>query len=646
MKKLLFLLIAAGGAASAIAQGPNTSYTTDALLSRWVVDVNLVGGFANQDFKTANTINNYPNALNSNTGNLKFKNGYAYGADAQLGFFFGEKRHFGIGTGFMYMTEHGFANLDNFHIEYQATDFKGSTFRQLITGNNISETITSSSMNIPVMLKYKNRFSEHWGFAADAGALINLEMKNAYKTNASFDYEAIYKFGQSGDGGTVAVYDNSPTPSVNDWLITKTEFLRNNPNGNFQDYLNAKRALGYNVGEGLKPGTSKGNTSYTQGSVGFMVQPSLNYFLSDMVALNFGVYYLYQPFKNAAASNYHLTDGAGNYSSVLNNVTESHNQSYGLNIGVRFFLGKKHIPLTISSVNQSSPSQCGICDGSIALNGLFPNQPVTVDYSLNGAQPTRYSSTVQPDGQVKIPNLCAGSYTGIKATIKKENAMGKAVILGDPSLNISSQIATHPTLSGGCNGSIMFKGLYAGRSATINYNLNGASQAPFTGIVNPDNSITISGLCEGTYTGIMLTCNTCTTKGTDFTLVAPAPPPLPPAPPMEKIDISAPVLFEFDKSDIQSSYYPILDEASKEVVEGGNTSIRVDGHTDAIGTYGYNQKLSERRAMSVKRYLINKGVRPDRVKIYGHGKTQPAATNKTSEGRRQNRRAVMNITGK
>jgi len=643
MKTLLMLLVAAGATLPANAQTPNTGYSTDALLSRWVVDINLLGGLASQTFTTANSVNNYPNALNANMGNLTFKNGYSFGADGQLGFFFGQKRHFGLGAGIMYMQQQGDAALDNFHIEYQATDSRGNIFRQVVTGNNVSESITATSINIPVVLKYKNRFSKHWGFTADAGALINLQIKNAYTTHASFNDEAIYQFAQGGDAGPT-VYDNSPIPSENDWLITKAEFLRNNPNGNYQDYVNAKRALGFNVGEGLTPNTKTGNTSYTQGSVGFIVQPSMNYFLSDKVALNFGVFYMYQPFKNNAQSGYRLTDGQGNYSSVLNNVTASTNQDYGINIGARFFLGKKHIPWYITSIDQNAPSQCGMCDGSFALNGLTPNQAVRVDYSVNGAKPVEYSSTVQADGKVKITNLCAGSYTGITATIKKQNAAGKTVTLSDPPINISSQTTANPAVSGGCDGSVTFNGLYAGKSVSISYNMNGNAQPAYSGFVKSDNSVTMNGLCEGKYTGIMATVSSCSAQGADFTLAAPTPPPAPPVTIAEKIDISTPIMFDVNEATIHPSSYPVIEEAAEELKENRGSYLTINGHADASGSESFNRVLSLRRANSVKKQLTKKGINPNRLKTRGYGSSIPAATNSTTEGKQQNRRAVMKIT--
>ena len=69
------------------------------------------------------------------------------------------------------------------------------------------------------------------------------------------------------------------------------------------------------------------------------------------------------------------------------------------------------------------------------------------------------------------------------------------------------------------------------------------------------------------------------------------------------------------------------------------------GHTDSIGTDAYNQKLSERRAASVKAYLVSKGIDPNRIYTEGKGKKNPIASNKTKEGRAQNRRVEIEIVG-
>ena len=633
-------MIATGSAATAIAQvRPTEDYKTNPS-SRWVIDLNLLGGMASQRFTTANTAPNYLTTPDSKTGQLSYKDGYSYGADAQLGFFMGEKRHFGIGAGFMYMRQQGFMKLDNYHVDYQATDGNGNIFRQVVTGHDITENVQTSMMNIPVVLKYKTRFSKHWGFAADAGALINLQTKNEYTTHASFDYGAIYKFAPSDGGSTTSVFDNAATPSADDWFITRAEFLKNNANGNVEDYFSKKRAMGYSVGEGMNPSSKTGTSSYLQGSVGLLLQPSVNYYLSDHVAVNLGGYYMMQPFKNNAQAGYKLTDGIGRYNSSLNNVTKVANHQYGINFGARFFLGGKREPLVITSVDQKPPTQCGTCDAMIALNGLTPNQPVTVDYSVNGANTTHYSATVGPDGQVKIANLCPGNYTGISATIKKRNAAVVPVTLTEPGLSISSQIPVNQTTRGGCDGSVIFNGLYPGKVVTINYSLNGAAQSPFVGTINKSGSITISGLCEGSYTGVMATISKCSINGMDFTLAGPIPPP-PPPPAVEPQKAPEAILFDVNKSTIRKSSYPVLEEAAQEMKEDRTKKITIDGYTDISGTDAINNPLSVKRGNAVKKHLVKLGADSRKLKVVGHGSKSPAADNNSAEGRQQNRRATM-----
>src|ERR1043165_6635279 len=104
MKKIFFLLIAANGALSAIAQttdpatqsmynGP-AHYQADSLLSKWAIDINLLGGALNQNYTVVNTAGNYPNAISTDLGTLKFTNGMSFGLNAQLGYFFDHKGHF------------------------------------------------------------------------------------------------------------------------------------------------------------------------------------------------------------------------------------------------------------------------------------------------------------------------------------------------------------------------------------------------------------------------------------------------------------------------------------------------------------------------------------------------------------------------
>ena len=75
------------------------------------------------------------------------------------------------------------------------------------------------------------------------------------------------------------------------------------------------------------------------------------------------------------------------------------------------------------------------------------------------------------------------------------------------------------------------------------------------------------------------------------------------------------------------------------------SSVSVVGHTDSIGPESYNQTLSERRANSVASYLSNQGIDRTVMQVSGRGESQPVASNKSKEGRAQNRRVDIKVTG-
>lgn len=98
------------------------------------------------------------------------------------------------------------------------------------------------------------------------------------------------------------------------------------------------------------------------------------------------------------------------------------------------------------------------------------------------------------------------------------------------------------------------------------------------------------------------------------------------------------VNFAFDSAKLRPESYPILRHAVFELLENPDVNVTVEGHTDNIGSESYNQKLSEQRAMTVKNYLVSKGVDAGRITTVGKGESDPIADNKTAEGRAYNRR--------
>jgi OOP family OmpA-OmpF porin len=146
-------------------------------------------------------------------------------------------------------------------------------------------------------------------------------------------------------------------------------------------------------------------------------------------------------------------------------------------------------------------------------------------------------------------------------------------------------------------------------------------------------------------------------KGCDGALVAPAavvaptvapkpaPAPAPQQPAAAKVTYAADAFFDFDKSVIKPAGKAKLDDLVGKV-KGINLEVIIAvGHTDSVGTDAYNQKLSVRRAESVKAYLVSKGIEKNRIYTEGKGEKQPVADNKTKEGRAKNRRVEIEVVG-
>jgi OOP family OmpA-OmpF porin len=118
-----------------------------------------------------------------------------------------------------------------------------------------------------------------------------------------------------------------------------------------------------------------------------------------------------------------------------------------------------------------------------------------------------------------------------------------------------------------------------------------------------------------------------------------------PASVRQSITIQAEALFDFDKSVVKPNGKRELDQAAAKMNGVDVEMVIATGHTDSIGTEAYNQKLSERRANAVKSYLVSKGVPASKITTLGKGETQPVATNKTKEGRANNRRVDVEFKG-
>lgn len=105
------------------------------------------------------------------------------------------------------------------------------------------------------------------------------------------------------------------------------------------------------------------------------------------------------------------------------------------------------------------------------------------------------------------------------------------------------------------------------------------------------------------------------------------------------------VLFATGQATLRPTAREKLAKLSGILLAYPDLKIQVEGHTDSVGSDAFNQRLSEKRAESVKAYLISQGVPPEVASSIGFGESQPVAANTTAKGRQQNRRVEMVVSG-
>jgi outer membrane protein OmpA-like peptidoglycan-associated protein len=105
------------------------------------------------------------------------------------------------------------------------------------------------------------------------------------------------------------------------------------------------------------------------------------------------------------------------------------------------------------------------------------------------------------------------------------------------------------------------------------------------------------------------------------------------------------VLFDTGKSDLRSGAREALAKLSGIVLNYPSLRLTIEGHTDSTGTAEFNQTLSEKRAGSVRDYLVGQGLDSGTLSAQGFGMDRPVGDNKTSEGRQKNRRVEIIVSG-
>jgi len=108
-----------------------------------------------------------------------------------------------------------------------------------------------------------------------------------------------------------------------------------------------------------------------------------------------------------------------------------------------------------------------------------------------------------------------------------------------------------------------------------------------------------------------------------------------------KVTFSSEILFPINSSILTDRAKEVIAELVKSMEELQSPKILIEGHSDATGTPEYNKWLSEKRAVSVKRYAETQGIAESKISTAGYGDTKPVAQNNTPEGRAKNRRVEI-----
>jgi outer membrane protein OmpA-like peptidoglycan-associated protein len=104
------------------------------------------------------------------------------------------------------------------------------------------------------------------------------------------------------------------------------------------------------------------------------------------------------------------------------------------------------------------------------------------------------------------------------------------------------------------------------------------------------------------------------------------------------------VTFITDSAELTAGSKRILNRVAASLKEWPEVDVEVEGHTDSVADDAYNMDPSQRRADSVREYLISRGVGASRLTAHGYGETRPVASNNSTEGRAKNRRVELRRT--
>ena len=593
------------------------------------VDLNVMGGILSQNVKNVNFVNSYSKLqpILPAFSNIKVSKGLDVSGEAEIGYFFDAGRHFGVGTGLIYQNETYKLVEDRFSVQYMSNDANANVFRQELSSHGgFIENIATRNWSIPLVFKYKREIIDRIGFIGDLGLLYNVFYRNSYKSNASFDYQAIYQYSLESN---TFVYDNGVVPSSHDVFYT----IANAHAANLNQLFETWHSEGFNVGLQQRPLSSGGSVKYVSGSLGLILRPDISYTLNDRTALHAGLYLIYMDVKSGIAdNNYRVTDKVGTYNSLLNAITNVNCFNYGVNFGVRLFFGRN-----ADKDHDGVPDRKDRCPGEWGLSALkgCPDNDMDGIPDIDDSCPNAFGLAIyhgcpdaDGDGIIDKNDSCPNEFglpkfygcpdadlDGIpdkddscphQAGVAKFNGCPDSDGDGIPDNEDACPFVPGMPENKGCPDEQSLEQALADLQVA-----NKALQLPNdNGGVQPESGPSKAGKARKAGRGAKV---------------------------LERKQIH----FDFNKAVIRKSSYKYLDSLAAILKADTDAIMTIDGYCDNLGPASANIKMSKARANSVKKYLIKKGVEADRLKARGHGKREPVGSNKSRRGRAINRRALL-----
>jgi len=373
------------------------------------------------------------------------------------------------------------------------------------------------------------------------------------------------------------------------------------PNGPLVPYL-AVGGGGITYGHGSDGLKISNRTTDATANVGF----GLKYFMTDSIAL-----------RGDARQLFILED------------PKSPKYNWEYTAGLTFLIGGKTAAAP-APVSPAPTSSLSVTPGSITKGDpatlSWTSQDATncnIDQGIGPVSP-QGSMTIRPAADTAYALTCSGpggaSNSSANITVAAP-AMPAAPVAPTSSLTVTPASITK------------------GETATLNWTSENATNCdiqPAIGAVKTQGSMTITPQADTAYT---LTCTGAggtTSSAGNIQVVAPAPAPVQKK---ERVCIVLKIEFDTGKAIIKPQYHAEIGKVAEFMKKYPEANGVIEGHTDNVGGKAYNQKLSERRAASVRTYLVEKyGIAPERLSSKGYGFTKPIATNKTKAGRQKNRR--------